>query len=99
MENADYALLAELNYWRYAMTISEKTEKEEVVVALNSVPSIGIIQTQYVNFEEKTLEQLKNIRTNMNIKQVNPMFQGEAYMMRMIDILLEKIEDLEKYLK
>lgn len=47
------------------------------------------------NFEEKTLDDLKQIRKNFNLKQIRDYHFGEAYLIRMVDILLEKIERLE----
>ena len=47
------------------------------------------------NFEEKTLDELKDMRKNFNLKNVRPENTDSAYLCRMIDILLEKIERLE----
>lgn len=47
------------------------------------------------NYEDKSLEELKELRKYFNLKEVRQEHLGEAYIIRMIDILLEKVERLE----
>lgn len=47
------------------------------------------------NFEDKTFDQLKSMRNSWNLKKVHDNNLFEAWAIRMIDILLEKIERLE----
>jgi len=47
------------------------------------------------NYENKTLAELKDMRKNFNLKEIRPEQIDTAYLIRMIDILLEKIEALE----
>jgi hypothetical protein len=47
------------------------------------------------NYENKTLAELKDMRTNFNLKEIRPDQVDTAYLIRMIDILLDKIEALE----
>lgn len=48
-----------------------------------------------INFELQTLNDLRLIRENMDITKVPTLYRGEAYLIRMIDILLKKIEEIE----
>lgn len=47
------------------------------------------------NFENKSLEQLKEMRKNFDLTNTRSEDQALAYLIRMIDILLEKVEILE----
>ena len=48
------------------------------------------------NFENKSLDELKEMRERFNLKQVSYANIDFAYLCRMIDFLLEKVERLEK---
>ena len=60
----------------------------------------GICAPSYVNYETKTLEELKEFRKQINLSNIRK-FHGDdeafAYLIRMIDILLERIENADKY--
>ena len=60
---------------------------------------IGLsITSNPINFEIKTIEELQDFRENINITRVFPYEDGAilGYLIKMVDILLEKIEELEK---
>ena len=52
----------------------------------------------FSNFENKTIEQLKEFRKRINLTNVNIHTEGEltAYLIRMIDILIDRIDQLEQ---
>jgi len=53
------------------------------------------ISNYRLNFEDKNLDELKEIRKGFNLKNVRPEDGAEAFLIFMIDILLEKFERLE----
>lgn len=57
--------------------------------------ALGICAPSYINYETKTFEELKEFRKRINLSNVR-MNNGDtevmAYLIRMIDILIEKVD-------
>jgi hypothetical protein len=52
-------------------------------------------QSYTINFEQKTLDDLKKMREGFKMTNVRGEHHDIAYLIRMIDLLLEKVERLE----
>ena len=57
---------------------------------------IGICSPSYVNYETKTFEELKEFRKQINLSNIRQFSTNDevlAYLIRMIDFLLERTEN------
>ncbi len=61
--------------------------------------SMAYCAPSYVNYETKTFEELKAFRKQINLSNIRQ-FQGNdeafAYLIRMVDFLLEKLEEIAR---